>query len=83
MSQSNAAYAVKYGIFVCDDASEPLNLTVTVGKDNEYVDYLHDTLTEGGIADLDPLNQLIMLEEMEEAEAFALLSDLIRSLHRK
>lgn len=80
--RNKTALAIKYGFFVCEDASEPLNQRVDVGKDNEYVAFLHDTLTEGSIADLDPLNQLIMLEEMEEAEAFALISDLIRSLKR-
>lgn len=80
--KASAANAVKYGVFVCDDASEPLNNKVDVGADNQYVDYLQDILTEGGIADLDPLNQLIMLEEMEEADVLALLSDLHRKLKR-
>lgn len=78
MSRSQAQ--LRYGIFVNDDASEAMSHTRDVGAANEHVHHLQDTLMEGSLADLDPLNQLIMMEEMDEWEARVLIEDIYRKL---
>lgn len=60
------------------DGADALDFVVPVGKANEYVEYLNDLMSDGSIADLDPINQLIMLEEMELHEAMQLMDDLYR-----
>ena len=58
------------------DGSDALAHTVDVGAANEFVDYVHDLMTDPSLADLDPINQLIMLEEMDEYEAYCFVLDL-------
>lgn len=67
------------GTFV-SDGTDALDFVVAVGTANEYVEYVNDLMTDGSIADLDPINQLIMLEEMELHEAMQLMEDLYRTI---
>lgn len=58
------------------NGSDALAYAVDVGAANEFVDYVHDLVADPSLADLDPINQLIMLEEMDEYEAYCFVLDL-------
>lgn len=60
--------------------SDALAHVVDVGQDNEHVEYLNDLIAEPSLSGLDPINQLIILEEMEHWEALEVVLDLHQQL---
>lgn len=70
-------------IFISEQSGDALDHVVPVGKANEYVEYVNDLMGNDSAADLDPINQLILLEEMDEHEALLLVQDLFHSIKRK
>lgn len=59
-----------------NDNDDALAHVVDVGNENQYVDYVNDIVAEDITSGLDPINQLILLEEMDEYEAYLFVMDL-------
>lgn len=62
------------------NGSDALDHSVDVGAANEFVDYVNDAVRYPELAALDPINQLIMLEEMEQHEAYCFVMDLFHQI---
>lgn len=59
-----------------NDNDDALAHVIDVGSENQYVDYVNDKVAEDITSGLDPINQMILLEEMDEYEAFLFVMDL-------